>query len=101
MFTRHYFTSYPDNVFVGRVECENKLKGDDEKLPEDATFCATVYIVPEQTGGIVKSEGNMITLEGTVMANKGLDGEAGTDKNGFCFHGGQNTPVKEVLSSST
>ncbi|MBQ7861956.1 MAG: glycoside hydrolase family 95 protein [Clostridia bacterium] len=85
MYTRHYFTSYPDNVFVGRIECENKLKSDEEKLPEDATFCATVYVVPEQTGGIVKSEGNMITLEGTVMANKGLDGKPGQDKNSMKY----------------
>ena len=85
MYTRHYFVSYPDNVFVGKIECENKLKGDEEEIPEDATFCAAVYIVPEQTGGIVKAEGNTITLEGTVSANKGLNGEAGPDRNSMKY----------------
>ena len=85
MYTRHYFVSYPDNVFVGKIECENKLKGDEEKFPEDSTFCAAVYIVPEQTGGIVKAEGNIITLEGTVAANKGLDGEPGADRNSMKY----------------
>ncbi len=85
MYTRHYFVSYPDNVFVGRIECENKLKGDEKSTPEDATFCAAVYIVPEQTGGVIKAEGNTITLEGTVMANKGLDGKPGNDKNSMKY----------------
>ncbi len=85
MYTRHYFVSYPDNVFAGKIECENKLKGDEEKVPEDATFCAAVYIVPEQTGGIIKAEGNTLTLEGTVAANKGLDGEPGPDRNSMKY----------------
>ena len=85
MYTRHYFVSYPDNVFAGKIECENKLKGDEEEKPEDPTFCAAVYIVPEQTGGIIKAEGNTITLEGTVAANKGLDGEPGADRNNMKY----------------
>lgn len=85
MYTRHYFVSYPDNVFAGKIECENKSKGDGEEKPEDPTFCAAVYIVPEQTGGTVKAEGNTITLEGTVSANKGLDGEPTADKNSMKY----------------
>lgn len=82
MYTRHYFVSHPDNVFVGRIECESKNPEENE---EDPTFCATVYITPEQTGGTVKAEGNMITLEGTVMANKGLDAPASEDKNSMKY----------------
>lgn len=85
MFTRHYFISYPDNVFVGKIECENKLKGDEEEIPEPPTFSAEAYIVPEQAGGIVKAQDNIITLEGTVMANKGVEAEAGEDKNSMKY----------------
>ncbi len=85
MYTRHYFISYPDNVFAGKIECENKLKGDEEEKPEDATFCAAVYVVPEQTGGIVRAEGNTLTLEGTVAANKGLDAEPSQDRNNMKY----------------
>lgn len=88
MYTRHYFVSYPDNVFVGRIECERKeapKKDDDEVVPEAPTFCATLYIVPEQKGGIVKAENNLITLEGTVMANKGLDSDEGADRNSMKY----------------
>lgn len=85
MYTRHYFVSYPDNVFAGKIECENKLKGDEEEIPEAPTFCAAVYIVPEQTGGTVKAEGNTLTLEGTVAANKGLDSEPGADRNSMKY----------------
>ncbi len=83
MYTRHYFVSYPDNVFAGKIECESKAK--DEENAEEPTFCAAVYIVPEQTGGIIKAEGNTITLEGTVAANKGLDGEPGADRNSMKY----------------
>ena len=84
MYTRHYFVSYPDNVFVGKIECESKVKNEEEKT-EDPTFCAAVYVVPEQTGGIVKADGNILTLEGTVAANKGLDGEPGAEKNNMKY----------------
>lgn len=84
MYTRHYFVSYPDNVFTGKIECESKVK-DEEGKGEDPTFCAAVYIVPEQTGGTLKAEGNMLTLEGTVAANKGLDGQPGADKNSMKY----------------
>ena len=85
MYTRHYFVSYPDNVFAGKIECENKIKGDEEETPEDPTFCAAVYIVPEQTGVTVKAEGNVLTLEGTVAANKGLGKEKGADANSMKY----------------
>ncbi len=85
MYTRHYFISYPDNVFVGKIECENKLNGDEETVPEDATFSATVYIVPEQSGAVVKAEGNSITISGTVAANIGVDAPEGKDRNSMKY----------------
>ena len=84
-YTRHCFISYPDNVFVGKFECENKLKGDEEEIPEAPTFSATAYIVSEQTGGKITAEGNTLTLEGTVMANKGVDAPAGDEKNSMKY----------------
>ena len=78
-FTRHYFVSYPDNVFVGRIECETK---DGEEKP---SFSAEAYIVPEQKDATLIAEDNTITLKGTVKANKGLDGEAGVDANSMKY----------------
>ena len=86
MYTRHYFVSYPDNVFVGKVECESKAKNEEEEeKPEDPTFCAALYVVPEQKGGCIKADGNTLTLTGTVMANRGLESDAGQDRNSMKY----------------
>lgn len=85
LYTRHYFISYPDNVFVGKIECENKLKGDEETVPEAATFSAQAYIIPEQTGARIEADGNTVTVSGTVAANAGVDAPAGKDKNSMKY----------------
>lgn len=84
-YTRHYFVSYPDNVFVGKIECENKAQEEGEEPLPEASFSASAYIVPEQAQGKVKAEGNIITLEGTVMANKGVNASCGEDKNSMKY----------------
>lgn len=73
-YTRHYFVSYPDNVFVGRIKAEG----------ENATLSFNAYIVSEQKG-VPVSEGNAITLEGTVTANDGLNAEKGKDANNMKY----------------
>ncbi len=73
-YTRHYFVSYPDNVFVGRIEAEG----------EDAKISFNAYVVSEQKG-IPKAEGDTICLEGTVAANEGLGAEEGKDKNSMKY----------------
>lgn len=74
-FTRHYFVSYPDNVFVGRIEAQSE---------KDAAFDIDAYFVSEQKGVSV-SEGNSIFLEGTVHANGGLDAKDGEYKNNMKY----------------
>ncbi|MBE6773677.1 MAG: glycoside hydrolase family 95 protein [Ruminococcaceae bacterium] len=85
VYTRHYFVSYPDNVFAGKIDCENKLKGDEEQVPEDAVLTAEVYVVPEQSEATVVAEGNTIKISGTVSANTGVDAPAGKDKNSMKY----------------
>lgn len=73
-FTRHYFTSYPDNVFVGRIETDS----------EENTFSLDAYFISEQKG-ISKAKDNSITCEGTVNANIGTDAKPGKDKNSMKY----------------
>ncbi len=76
-YTRHYFVSYPDNVFVGRLQADG----------EEAVLNFETYVASEQKGTIkVDEEG--ISLYGNVKANIGLDGADGKDANGMkygCF----------------
>ena len=74
---RHYFVSYPDNVFVGRIACEEK-----DKTPVPVSVDA--YLDSEQNGEI-KSEGNMIFLSGTVKDNKGIGAKDGKNKNSMKY----------------
>lgn len=74
-FTRHYFVSYPDNVFVGRIEAQSE---------KDASFDMDAYFISEQKGVSV-AKGNSIFLEGTVNANEGLDGKDGEYKNNMKY----------------
>lgn len=74
VITRHYFVSYPDNVFVGRIECK------------DGTFGLDAYFVSEQKAESV-AEKNEIRVSGTVNANNGINAEPGADKNNM-KHGG-------------
>ena len=75
-FTRHYFVSYPDNVFVGRIEADG------------ASFGFDAYFISEQRA-VVTSESDAIYISGTVNANDGVDSEPGNDKNSMkhagCF----------------
>ncbi len=73
-FLRHYFISYPDNVFVGRIKAES----------EDSFLNFNAYFVSDQKGKSV-SEGDSISLEGTVNANVGTDGEPTNDKNNMRY----------------
>ena len=85
LYTRHYFISYPDNVFVGKIECERKTKNEEDEEKEEPTFSATAYIVPEQCEGKITAKGGTLTLEGTVMANKGVDAKPGDDRNSMKY----------------
>ncbi len=79
VYTRHYFVSYPDNVFVGRIESSSK---DEES--EGPLLDFDCYIVSEQKGES-RAEGDMILLEGTVTANDGITAEPGADKNNMKY----------------
>ena len=74
---RHYFVSYPDNVFVGRIACEEK-----DKTP--VPISADAYLDSEQNGTI-KSEGDTILLFGTVNDNKGIGAKDGKNKNSMKY----------------
>lgn len=74
---RHYFVSYPDNVFVGKISCEEK-----EKAPVPVSVDA--YIDSEQNGKIT-SEGDTILLFGTVNDNKGIGAKDGKNKNSMKY----------------
>ncbi len=82
-YTRHYFVSCPDNVFVGRFQCEST----DAENTEAPAFSFEAYVVSEQKG-TVKVDGEGISLFGTVKGNIGLEGEDSADANGMkygCF----------------
>ncbi len=82
-YTRHYFVSYPDNVFVGRFQCEST----DEEATEAPAFGFEAYVVSEQKG-TVKTDEDGISLFGTVKGNIGLEGKDSDDANGMkygCF----------------
>ncbi|MCQ2463501.1 MAG: glycoside hydrolase family 95 protein [Clostridia bacterium] len=72
---RHYFVSYPDNCFVGRI-----VPTDESKLNCD------MYVVSEQNGKIVSS-GDTITLKGTVNGNNGVGAPASDMKNNMRYAG--------------
>ncbi|MGN1418672.1 MAG: glycosyl hydrolase family 95 catalytic domain-containing protein [Acutalibacteraceae bacterium] len=73
-FTRHYFVSYPDNVFVGRIESEG----------ENNVFDIDAYFISEQKG-IPYSEDDSIYCAGTVNANDGVNANPGKDKNNMKY----------------
>lgn len=75
--TRHYFISYPDNVFVGRIACAER-----DKTPVPVSFDA--YVVSEQKG-TVKADGDTIVLFGTVNDNAGLSAPDGKNKNSMKY----------------
>lgn len=74
---RHYFVSYPDNVFVGRISCEDREKNF-SPLNIDA------YLDSEQNGEI-KAENDTLLLFGTVNDNEGIGAENGKDKNSMKY----------------
>lgn len=74
VFTRHYFVSYPDNVFVGRIETEE----------ENSTFDFDAYFISEQKGATYAKD-NTIFVSGTVNANVGVDANHGKDKNNMKY----------------
>lgn len=83
-YTRHYFLSYPDNVFVGRIDLATKHSEDEKEPKPDPTINFEAYFVSDQKG-ISKAEGDTIYLSGTVNANIGLEGEDGKDKNAMKY----------------
>ena len=84
-FTRHYFISYPDNVFVGRIQAETK-ESEDGKEVEQAKINLDAYFVSDQKG-ISKAENGTITVAGTVMGNVGTDAKASKDANSMKYAG--------------
>ena len=93
-FTRHYFLSYPDNVFVGRIQAEtkeppvnenDKNKGK-EKEVVPAKLNIDAYFVSDQKG-VSKAENGIITVSGTVMGNVGTDAKASKDANAMKYGG--------------
>ncbi len=84
-YTRHYFLSYPDNVFVGRIQTETK-ESEDGKEVEKAKLNLDAYFVSDQKG-ISKAENGTITVSGTVMGNVGTDAKASADANAMKYGG--------------
>lgn len=96
VFTRHYFVSYPDNVFVARIEAEQIVREPEEnptpnkkgaKEPEKVEpiyVNMDAYFVSDQKGK-PRVEGDTIYLEGNVTANLGLDSEEGADANSMKY----------------
>ncbi len=74
---RHYFISYPDNVFVGRISLEDNEKN---CLP----FEVEAYLDSEQNG-TVKSDNDTISLFGTVNDNNGVGKPDGKNKNSMKY----------------
>ena len=95
-FTRHYFVSYPDNVFVGRIQAETKeppVREEDKKkgkVKEEEVVPAKLnidtYFVSDQKG-VSKAENGIITVSGTVMGNVGTDAKASGDANSMKYGG--------------
>ena len=86
-FTRHYFLSYPDNVFVGRIQAETKESEDEkEKDTVPAKLNIDAYFVSDQKG-ISKAENGTITVSGNVLGNIGTDGKDSKDKNSMKYGG--------------
>ncbi len=83
-YTRHYFVSYPDNVFVGRIDRTTKHTEDEKEPKPDPTISFEAYFISDQKGES-RSEGDSIYLEGTVKANEGLEGTDGKDKNNMKY----------------
>ncbi len=83
-YTRHYFVSYPDNVFVGRIDRTTKHSEDEKEPKPDPTISFEAYFISDQKGES-RSEGDSIYLEGTVKANEGLEGADGRDKNNMKY----------------
>ena len=85
VYSRHYFVSYPDNVFVGRLEAQHQVKNeDDEEEAPLPTFTFDAYFVSEQKGEPT-ADGDTILLEGTVQANNGVDAEPGDQRNNMRY----------------
>lgn len=70
---RHYFVSYPDNVFVGRI-----VPTDETKLTFD------MYVISEQNGE-VKAQDDTITITGTVNGNIGAGAKPSAGKNSLRY----------------
>ena len=85
IYSRHYFVSYPDNVFVGRLEAQHQNEpeeGEEEAPPP--TFSFDAYFVSEQKG-VPTAQDDTISLEGTVMANHGVNAEPGEQRNNLRY----------------
>lgn len=80
VYNRHYFVSYPNNVFVARLDTETR----DEEATELPKISFEAYFVSDQKGESA-SEGDTIRVTGNVNANIGVDAESGKDKNNMKY----------------
>ena len=79
-FARHYFVSFPDQVFVARLDAVNR-KEDEEQTQ---VFSFEAYFVSEQKGEATAQD-DLLLLEGTVQDNPGLHAESGAGQNGMRY----------------
>ncbi len=96
MYSRHYFVSYPHQVFVGRLESamrerrkppnpQGKEPEPEEQLPpEPPKFSFEAYFVSEQKGECAAVD-DAILLTGTVHDNHGLNAPDGPGKNAMRY----------------
>ena len=107
MYSRHYFVSYPHQVFVGRLESamrerrkppapkgKTPEKEEEQLPPEPPKFSFDAYFVSEQKGEPTAID-DAILLTGTVHDNHGLNEPDGKNKNALRYGFGVKFLVKD------
>ena len=98
MYSRHYFVSYPHQVFAGRLESamrerrkppapkgrEKEPEPEEQLPPEPPKFSFEAYFVSEQKGECAAVD-DAILLTGTVNDNRGLNAPDGPGKNAMRY----------------
>lgn len=94
IYSRHYFVSYPHQVFVGRLESERRERKNpadeknkeqkEEAPPEPPKFSFEAYFVSEQKGECAAVD-DAILLTGTVHDNRGVNAPDGPGKNAMRY----------------
>ena len=100
VYSRHYFVSYPDNVLVGRLETAWRQADEEEEETPPPTFSFDAYFVSEQ-GAESVSKDDTITVQGTVQANIGLNGEPTENANGMRYGGAVRFIAKDGTVTAT